>query len=49
MEVELDWRAILSGLFTLFYTVGEILTGTWPGRVVLGMALGSALARIVRS
>ncbi len=47
--MEFDFGATLSGIFTLFYTIGEILTGTWPGRVVLGMAVGSALARIVRS
>ncbi len=49
MEVELDWRAILSGIFTLFYTVGEILTMTWPGRVILGMVAGSLLSRLCRA
>lgn len=47
--MEFDLNAVITGLFTLFYTIGEILTGTWPGRVVLGMAVGSAIARIVRS
>jgi hypothetical protein len=35
-------------LFQLLYTIGELLTTTWLGRLVLGMAIGSMLARIAR-
>lgn len=45
----MEATSTLTPIFTLFYTIGEILTMTWPGRVILGMAVGSALARIVRS
>jgi hypothetical protein len=44
--MELD---VLPSIFTLFYTVGEILTMTWPGRLVLGMVLGSVISKIARS
>jgi hypothetical protein len=40
---------LLNNAFKLFYAIGEILTMTWPGRIVLGMAVGSMLARIARS
>jgi hypothetical protein len=39
---------LLSSVFTLLYTIGEILTMTWPGRLVLGMVVGSFIARIAR-
>ena len=38
-----------TGIFSLIYTIGEILTMTWPGRIVLGMAVGSMLARLARA
>lgn len=39
----------LSQIYQLAYTVGEILTMTWPGRLVLGMAVGSFLLRLARA
>ena len=39
----------LTGLYDLIYTIGEMLTMTWPGRLILGMAVGSVLAKICRS
>jgi hypothetical protein len=39
----------LTPLYHLLYTIGEILTTTWPGRLVLGMVAGSLLSRLVRS
>lgn len=39
----------LEALFMLFYTIGEMLTMTWPGRLILGMTAGAVLTRIVRS
>ena len=36
-------------IFDLLYTIGDILINTWPGRLILGMAVGSLLARIARS
>lgn len=39
----------LTSVFNLMYTIGEILTMTWPGRLVLGMAVGSMLARLARA
>ena len=39
----------LTGLYDLIYTIGEMLTMTWPGRLVLGMAIGSVLAKLARS
>lgn len=38
----------LTNLFTLLYTIGEMLTMTWPGRLVLGMVVGSFIARAAR-
>ena len=39
----------ISSLYQLVYTIGEMLTMTWPGRLVLGMAIGSVLAKLARS
>ena len=39
----------LTMIYNLLYAVGEILTMTWPGRVVLGMAVGAILTRLARS
>lgn len=39
----------LPSIFTLFYTIGEMLTMTWPGRLVLGMVVGSMIARLARA
>ncbi len=39
----------LPSIFTLFYAIGEMLTMTWPGRLVLGMVVGSMLARLARA
>lgn len=35
--------------FSLVYAIGEILIMTWPGRIVLGMAVGSVLSRLARA
>jgi hypothetical protein len=39
----------LSSIYSLIYAIGELLTSTWPGRVVLGMAVGSVVARLARA
>ena len=39
----------LTAIYNLIYSVGEILTMTWPGRLVLGMAVGSMLARLAKA
>ncbi len=39
----------MPSIFTLFYTIGELLTMTWPGRLVLGMVVGSMIARLARA
>lgn len=39
----------LSQIFNLLYTMGEMLTGTWLGRIALGMAVGSVVSKIARS
>lgn len=44
--MELD---VLPNIFTLFYTVGELLTMTWPGRLVLGMVVGSMISKLARA
>lgn len=36
-------------IFELIYTIGELLTMTWPGRLVLGVVLGSFITRLVRA
>lgn len=38
-----------SQLFQLVYTVGEILTQSWPGRLVLAAAVVSVIARLARA
>lgn len=38
----------LTPIYNLLYAMGEILTMTWPGRVVLGMAVGSVIAWLAR-
>ena len=38
----------LTPIYNLLYAIGEILTTTWPGRLVLGMVVGSVLARLAR-
>lgn len=38
-----------SQIYQLVYAIGELLIMTWPGRLVLGMAVGSVLARLARS
>lgn len=40
---------VLPSIFTLFYTVGEMLTMTWPGRLILGMVLGSMISKLARA
>lgn len=39
----------LPSVFTLFYTVGEMLTMTWPGRLVLGVVVGSMISKLARA
>ena len=39
----------LPSIFNLLYTMGEMLTTTWGGRLLLGMAVGSVIARLARS
>ncbi len=36
-------------LVDLFYAIGELLTTTWPGRIVLGIAIGSLIARLAKA
>jgi len=38
----------LSAIYDLLYAIGEILTTTWLGRIVLGAVIGSVLARFAR-
>jgi hypothetical protein len=35
----------LPSILDLLYAIGEILSTTWPGRIVLGAVIGSVLAR----
>lgn len=39
----------LPSIFNLLYAMGELLTTTWAGRLVLGMAVGSVIARLARA
>jgi hypothetical protein len=39
---------IFTAIYSLLYAIGDILTSTWGGRLVLGMAAGSLLARLAR-
>jgi hypothetical protein len=38
----------LTFIYNLLYMIGEILTTTWPGRLVLGLAIGSVIAWLAR-
>jgi len=38
----------LTFIYNLLYAIGEILTTTWPGRLILGVAIGSMIARLAR-
>jgi hypothetical protein len=48
LEARMDFSA-LTPLYHLFYAIGEILTTTWPGRLILGMVVGAMLTRFARS
>lgn len=39
----------LQPLYELLYAIGEILTMTWGGRVVLGIAIGCLISRLARA
>lgn len=39
----------LTLIYNLFYAIGEILTTTWPGRLIFGMMVGSVIAWIARA
>jgi len=39
----------LTPIYTLFYAIGEILTVTWPGQLILGMAIGSVIVWLARA
>jgi hypothetical protein len=43
----MDFTA-LTQIYNILYAIGEILTTTWIGRLVLGMVVGSVIARLVR-
>jgi hypothetical protein len=36
-------------LYELLYATGEILTTTWGGRIVLGVAIGCLISRLARA
>jgi hypothetical protein len=38
----------LTPLYNLLYPTGEILTTTWPGRLILGMTVVSVTAWLAR-
>jgi len=38
----------LTFIYNLLYAIGEILVTTWPGRLVLGVAIGSVIAWLAR-
>lgn len=38
----------LTFIYNLLYAFGEILTTTWPGRLILGVAVGSVIAWLAR-
>jgi hypothetical protein len=38
-----------NAVFQLFYAIGQLLVMTWPGRLVLGMVVGSMIARFARA
>lgn len=35
-------------ILTLLYTVGELLTTTWPGQIVLAIAAVSAVSKLIK-
>jgi hypothetical protein len=39
----------LQFLYELLYAIGEILTTTWGGRIVLGVAIGCLISRLARA
>jgi hypothetical protein len=39
----------LQFLYELLYAIGEILTTTWGGRVVLGIAIGCLISRLAKA
>jgi len=39
----------LQFLYELLYATGEILTTTWGGRVVLGIAIGCLISRLPKA
>jgi hypothetical protein len=39
----------LQYLYELLYAIGEILTTTWGGRIVLGVAIGCLISRLARA
>lgn len=39
----------LTEIWNLIYSVGEILTMTWPGRLLLGMAVGAMLTKLAKA
>jgi hypothetical protein len=39
----------LQFIYELLHAIGEILTTTWGGRVLLGIAIGALIARIARA
>lgn len=38
----------LTFIYNLLYAIGEILATTWPGRLILGVAIGSVIAWLAR-
>jgi len=36
-------------IYDVLYAMGEILTTTWPGRLIFGMMVGSVIAWIARA
>lgn len=39
----------LTPIYNLLHAIGEILTTTWPGQLILGMVVGSVLAWLARA
>jgi len=35
-------------ILSLLYAVGELLTTTWPGQIVLAVAVVSAVSKIIK-
>lgn len=36
-------------VYELLMTIGELLTSTWPGRLVLSLVIGSMITRFARA